>query len=176
MCFSNIISKPPLAGTQLVELPTFKDPQPIVEEITSSDEEAETESEDNTSEESTESLVRDEDLKVFYRTDKTKEEASCSRLVAALISDNQEATKSIWSNGDKKEVARFTFLLESYAGTTTFEIPVVPKPPTPIPPLPQTEPVEKKWKRDKKGGKGSIEEVEVQEDTPLEPTKVVEST
>lgn len=51
------ISKPPLAGTQLVELPTFKDPQPIVEEITSLDEDVETESEDNTSEEGTESLV-----------------------------------------------------------------------------------------------------------------------
>ena len=43
--------KPPLIGMQLVELPTFKDPQPIVEEITSLDEE------DETSEEGTESLV-----------------------------------------------------------------------------------------------------------------------
>ena len=50
------ISKPPLAGTQLVELPTFKDLQPIVEKITSSDEDVEIEFEDNTSEESTESL------------------------------------------------------------------------------------------------------------------------
>ena len=48
---------------------------------------------DNTSEESTKSLVRDEDFKVFYHTDKTKEEASCSCLAATLISENQEATE-----------------------------------------------------------------------------------
>lgn len=85
------ISKRPLMGTQLVELPTFKDPQPIVEEITSLDEEIETEYKDNTSEESTESLVRDEDFKVFYRTNKTKEGASYSHLATTLISENEEA-------------------------------------------------------------------------------------
>lgn len=44
------IRKPLPAGTQLVELPMFKDPQPIAEEITSSDEEAEMQSKDSTSE------------------------------------------------------------------------------------------------------------------------------
>lgn len=34
--------KPPPAGTRLVDLPTFKDPQPTVKEVASSDEEAET--------------------------------------------------------------------------------------------------------------------------------------
>ena len=54
---------------------------------------------------------------------------------------------------------------------------MVPRPPKPIPPpLLQTELVEKKRKRDKKGGKGFIKEGEVQEDTPLKPTKVAKPT
>jgi len=61
------IRKPPPSGTQFVELPMFKDPQQIVEEITSSNEEVETGTEDSTSEESTESPVRDEDFE--YQSD-----------------------------------------------------------------------------------------------------------
>lgn len=73
MAVEGFISEPPLEGTQLVEFPTFKDPspegtqfvkppivkdhQPIVKEITSLDEEVETESEDNTPEESTKNPV-----------------------------------------------------------------------------------------------------------------------
>ena len=149
-------------GMQLVELPTFKDPQSIVEEITSSDEETETESEDNTLEESTKSLVWDKDFKVFYCTDKTKEEASCSRLAAALISENQEAIIVPEAMVIKKRLPDLLSLLESHARITTFEILVVPRPPTPIPSSPlQTELAEKKWKMGKKGGKGSIEEGEV---------------
>ena len=60
--------KPPLKGTQVVKLPTFKDPKPIelpahenpqliIEEITSSEEEEETESEDIALEEDTENTV-----------------------------------------------------------------------------------------------------------------------
>nr|POE65815.1 hypothetical protein CFP56_13900 [Quercus suber] len=85
------ISKPPPEGTQLVELPTFKDPQPIIEEIISSDEEAKIESEDNTSEEDTENLVRDEGFEVFYRTNKSKEQGLNTHLATALFSEDQKA-------------------------------------------------------------------------------------
>ena len=43
MAIEGFIRKPPSEGTQLVELPTFRDPQPIIEEITSSNKEVETE-------------------------------------------------------------------------------------------------------------------------------------
>lgn len=36
------IRKPPPAGMQLIELPTFKDPQPLIEEVLSSNKEVET--------------------------------------------------------------------------------------------------------------------------------------
>ena len=60
--------KPPLKGTQVVKLPTFKDPKPIklpahenpqliIEEITSSEEEEETKSEDIALEEDTENTI-----------------------------------------------------------------------------------------------------------------------
>ena len=73
------ISKPPPEGTQLVELPTFKDSQPIIEEITSLDEEAE----DNTSEEDIENPVRDEDFEIFLpykqvQGGRTQPTSSCS--------------------------------------------------------------------------------------------------
>ena len=68
MAIEGFISEPHLEGTQLVELPTFKDPQPVVEEITSLDEKVETESEDNTSEENIENPDEDEDFEVFYPT------------------------------------------------------------------------------------------------------------
>ena len=41
------IWKPPPAGTQPVDLPTFKDPQLVAEEILSSDDEADTQSKEN---------------------------------------------------------------------------------------------------------------------------------
>ena len=90
------IQKPPPAGTQPVDLPTFKNPQPIVEEILSSDEEVETQSEkveEDTSGESTESLVHDEDFEVFYHPDETEDIASSSRLTIALVSENQKITE-----------------------------------------------------------------------------------
>ena len=62
------IGKPPLEGTQVVELPTFKDPEPdelpipmnpqlVIEKITSSNKEKETKSEDIASEEDTENPI-----------------------------------------------------------------------------------------------------------------------
>ena len=62
------IGKPPLEGTQVVELPTFKDPEPVelptpmnpqlvIEKITSSNKEEETKSEDIASEEDTENPI-----------------------------------------------------------------------------------------------------------------------
>ena len=48
VAIEGFIRKPPPEGTQVVELPTFKGPQPVVEEITSLDKEAKTESENNT--------------------------------------------------------------------------------------------------------------------------------
>ena len=74
MVIEGFISEPPPEGTQLVELSTFKDPQLVVVEIISSDEEAETKIEDNTSEENTENPVGDKDFEVFYRTNKSEEE------------------------------------------------------------------------------------------------------
>ena len=74
MAIEGFISEPPPKGTQLVELPTFKDPQLVVVEIISSDKEAEIEIEDNTSEENTENPVEDEDFEVFYHTNKSEEE------------------------------------------------------------------------------------------------------
>ncbi|KAK9988415.1 hypothetical protein SO802_028654 [Lithocarpus litseifolius] len=88
------ISKPLPEGTQLVELPTFKDPQSIVEEITSSDEEAEIESEDNTLEENTENPVLDEDFKAFYHTNEIKEEGLSPHPVAALVTQQRRGGKS----------------------------------------------------------------------------------
>ena len=91
MAIEGFIHKPPSEGTQLVELPTFKDPQPIVEEITSLDEETKTRSEDNYSEEDTENLVRDEDFEVFYCTYESEEEGLSLHPAAALVSEDQEA-------------------------------------------------------------------------------------
>jgi len=74
VAIEGFISEPPPEGTQLVELPTFKDPQLVVVEIISSDEEVEIEIEDNTSEENTENSVGDKDFEVFYCTNKSEEE------------------------------------------------------------------------------------------------------
>ena len=85
VAIEGFIGKPPPEGTQVVELPTFKDPQPvelpnpenpqpIIEEITSLDEEDETELEDIALEEDIENLVRDKDFEIFYHTHATEEE------------------------------------------------------------------------------------------------------
>lgn len=68
MVIEGFISKPFLEGTQAVELPTFKDPepvelpilenlQPIIKKITSSEKGEETKSEDITLEEDTEDPI-----------------------------------------------------------------------------------------------------------------------
>ena len=93
------IGKPPLEGTQVVELPTFKDPKPvelpafenpkpIIEEITSSNEEAKTETKDHTLEGDTEIPIRDEDFEIFSPTNTSKEEKLNSQLTTALVSED----------------------------------------------------------------------------------------
>nr|POE98567.1 hypothetical protein CFP56_59491 [Quercus suber] len=91
------IQKPPHAGTQPVDLPTFKDPQLIAEEILSLNEEADIQSEENEEDifgESTESLVHDEDFEVFHHLDETEDIASSTRLTTTLVSENQKATQA----------------------------------------------------------------------------------
>lgn len=79
VAIEGFIGKPPPEGAQIVELSTFKDPdlvellvledpQPIIEEISSSDEGEETELEDIVLEEDTKNPVRDEDFEIFYHT------------------------------------------------------------------------------------------------------------
>ena len=182
------IGKPPLEGTQAVELPTFKDPKPvelpafenpkpIIEEITSSNEEAKTETEDHTLEGDTEIPIRDEDFEIFSPTNTSKEEKLNSQLTTALVSEDQEGNEVPEWMVIEKKLPNLLSLLESHARTVAPEVPVVPRPPTPIPPTRvQTEPTDKKGKRDKKGGKGVVEEGEVQEETPPKPTKVAKMT
>ena len=177
MAIEGFISEPPPEGTQLVELSTFKDPQLVVVEIISSDEEAETKIEDNTSEENTENPVGDKDFEVFYRTNKSEEEWLSLHPIATLVSEDQEAIEVLEGMVIEKRLLDLLSLLESHARTTAPKAPIVPKPLTPIPPTPaQIELVDKKWKRDKKGGKGPIKEGEVQEEALPEPTKVAKIT
>ena len=86
MAIEGFVHKPPLKGTQLVELPIFRDPQPVVEEITSLYEEIETKLKDNTLEEDTKNLVQDDDFEVFYHTNESKEEELSPHLAVALVS------------------------------------------------------------------------------------------
>nr|POE55962.1 hypothetical protein CFP56_64384 [Quercus suber] len=112
---------------QLVKLPTFKDPQPVVEEITSSDIEAEPESEkaeDSTLKKSTKSFVRDEDFKIFYHIDETEEEAFSSQQATTLVSENQEVTEVPEAVVIEKRLPDLLSLLESHAGTATLEVPI----------------------------------------------------
>ena len=84
------------------------------------------------------------------------------RLSTTLISENQEATEVLEAMVIEQRLPSLLSLLKSHVGTTTSEIPVVPRPPMPIPPPPpQTELAEKKRKMNKKGGKGFIKEGEV---------------
>ena len=140
MAVEGFISKPPPEGTQLVELPTFKDPQPIVEEITSSDAKAEIEFEDNTK-----NPIRDEDFEVFYHINETKEEGLSPHPAAALVSKDQETTEVPEGMVIEKRLPDLVSLLESHVGTTAPEVPIIPRPPTPIPLASvQIEPVDKK--------------------------------
>ena len=79
VAIEGFIRRPPFADTQLVELPTLQETHPMVEEVASSDDEVEAqfkEIEEETEEESTESLVWDKDFEVFYHQDKTEDVAS----------------------------------------------------------------------------------------------------
>lgn len=136
MAIEGFIRKPSPEGTQVVELPTFKDPQLVVEEITSSDEEAEIEFEDNISEEDTENPVWDEDFEIFYCTNKSEEEGLNSPSVAALVSEDQEAIKVPKGMVIKKRLPNLLSLLEPHTKTVAPEVPIVLRPPTPIPPAP----------------------------------------
>ena len=165
LAIEGFISKPPPKGTQIVELPTFKDPQPvelpapenpylIIEEITSLDEEGETNSEDTILEEDIENPVRDKDFEIFYHTHAFVEEGLSPQLTTALVSEDQEVTKVPKGMVIENKLPDLLSLLESHARTTVPEAPVVPRPPTPIPlAFVQTELVDKKRKMDKRRGK-----------------------
>lgn len=88
--------------------------------------------------------------------------ASSLSPTATLVSENQKATEVPEAMLIEKRLPHLLSLLESYVGTTTSEIPIVPKPLMPIPPPPpQTDLTEKKKEKGQKRGKGSIEEGEV---------------
>ena len=177
MAIEGFIHKPPLEGMQLVELPTFKDPQPIIVEITSPNKETKTRSKDNNSEEDTENPIRGEDFEVLYCIDKYEEEGLSPHLAATLVSEDQEAIEVPEGMVIEKRLPDLLSLLESHTGTIAPKVPIVPRLPTPSPPTPtQTDLADKEWKRDKKGGKGPIVEGEVQEEALLEPTKVAKMT
>ena len=172
VAIEGFIGKPPPEGTQVIDLPTFKDPQPTVEDITSSDEEVETETEDNSSEEDTEDPVRDEDFEIFYRANESEKEGLSLHLATASISEDQEVIEVPKRMVIEKKLPDLLFLLESHAGTATPKVPIVPRPLTPIPlALVQTKAANKKRKRDKKGGKGPIEEVKSKRKPLLSPLK-----
>ena len=121
------------------------------------------ENEEDISGESTKSLVHDEDFEVFYRPDVIEDISSSLRLTTALVSENQKVTKLPKVMVLEKRMIDLLSLLENHVGTTTPEVPIVPKPLTSIPPTPtQNEPADKKQKKDKKGGRGSTEEGEIQ--------------
>lgn len=111
-----------------MELPTFKEPQPLVEEInpqpfveeiTSSDEETESNFEDNTLEEDIENSVYDEDFEVFYRSNEPEGEELSPYPSTALVSEDQEAIKVLEGMVIEKRLPGLLSLLESHAGTST---------------------------------------------------------
>ena len=82
------IQKPPFVGTQLVELPTLQETQPLVEEVLSLDNEVKAQSEEveeETEEESTKGLVCDEDFEIFYHKNMIEDVASTSRPATVVI-------------------------------------------------------------------------------------------
>ena len=134
-----IIQKSPPTGTQLTELPTLQQTQPLVEEVTSSDDKIEAhleEIEEETEEESTESLVCDEDFEIFYHQDMTKDVAFTSILVTVVVSEDQEATEILEAMVIEKKLLDLLSLLESHTGDATPEILVVPTSPILVPPPP----------------------------------------
>ena len=143
-----LIQKPPPTEAQPVELPIFTDPQPLIEEVISSNDKLESQSEgteEETQEESIESLIHDEDFEDFYHQDETEDIASNSRLVAALVSADQEAIAIPEAMVLEKIMSNLLSLLESHAGGATPEVPIMPRPPTPAPPPPsQTKTADKK--------------------------------
>ena len=183
LAIEGFISKPPPKGTQIVKLPTFKDPQPvelpapenpylIIEEITSLDEEGETNSEDTILEEDTENPVRDKDFEIFYHTHAFVEEGLSPQLTTALVSEDQEVTKVPKGMVIENKLPDLLSLLESHARTTVPEAPVVPRPPTPIPlAFVQTELVEKNGKWTKEGVNELLKRPKLERKLLLSPPK-----
>ena len=133
------IQKPLPTEAQPVELPIFTDPQPLTEEVISSDDKLESQSkgtEEETQEESIESLIHDEDFEDFYLQDETEDIASNSRLVAASISADQEAIVIPEVMVLEKRMPNLLSLLESHVGGAIPEVPIMPRPPTSTPPPP----------------------------------------
>ena len=120
----------------------------MVKEVISSNEEVEAqfeEIEEETKEESTENLVRDEDFEIFYHPDMTEDIASMSKPIAVTVSEDQEATEVPEAMVIEKKLPDLLSILESHTGDATPEVPVVPRPPTPAPSPPtQTKLIGKK--------------------------------
>nr|POF00122.1 hypothetical protein CFP56_19084 [Quercus suber] len=131
-----------------MELPTLQKTQPLVEELTSLDDEVEAHSEEieeETEEESTESLVCDENFEIFYHQDMTEDVAFTSIMVTIAVSEDREASEILVAMVIEKKLFKLLSLLKSHTGDATPEIPVVPKSLIPVPPPPtQTESVDKK--------------------------------
>ena len=88
VAIEGFIRKPPPTGTQLVELPTLQETQPLVEEVLSLDNEVKAQSEEveeETEEESTIGLVCDEDFEIFYHKNMIEDVASTSRPATVVI-------------------------------------------------------------------------------------------
>nr|POF02849.1 hypothetical protein CFP56_10907 [Quercus suber] len=133
--------------------------------------------EEESEEESIESLTRDEDFEIFYHWDVTEDIISTSKMATVAVSEDQEATEVPKAMVIEKKLPDLLSLLKSHAGGAKLEVPMMPRPPTPVPlPPAQTNPADKKRKRDKKGGKSSVEEGEIPKDTPPEQTKVAKIT
>ena len=128
-------------------------------------------------EEDTKNPVKDEDFEVFYDTNSSEEETLSPQSTTVLVSEEQEHSEALEGMVIERRLPELLSLLESHARTTMPEVPVNPRPLTPTLPAPaQIELADKKRKRNKRGGKGVVEEGEIQEDSPPEPTKVVQVT
>ena len=102
----------------------------MVKEVISSNEEVEAQSEEfeeETKEESTESLIRDEDFEIFYHPDVTEDIASMSKPIAVTVNEDQEATEVPEAMVIKKKLPDLLSILESHTGDATPEVPVVPR-------------------------------------------------
>lgn len=183
MAVEGLIRKPPLVGTQLVELPTPEVTQLVAkgEEIISLEDKAEAQSEgveeEKAGEKGLESLVCEEDFEIFYHLDVTKDTATTSASITVVVSDDQKATEVLEGMVIEKRLLDLLPLLESHARDATPKVPVVPRPqiPAPLPPI-QIEPTDNKRKRDKKVGKGTAKEGEIQEETLPEQSRGLRAT